>query len=377
MFWRRKGISFFVTGLERSVGGIASANRNVRAALAELAEESGERLSVHILHEPYTNKIDTLAYGGWRSLMALNIIVALATKRLVVFDHVHLAAPLVAAVNLPRRLRAKTVIFAHGSESWKRVKPISVRAFRSADLVLANSHYTFTHMSETFNGFQGQVCPLGLPPQFPLTHSRPQRSTLRPVLVAADGNRRQLGPRAMLLVGRMEASEREKGHRELIAVLPKVCAKVPEAELVFVGGGSDAEEIGRIAATSPVASNIFLPGEVNDNVLKELYDAAYAYVMPSRQEGFGLVYLEAMNRALPCLACHDDGGADVVMDGVTGMLVHQPIDKVKLTEDIIALLSDPRRARAMGIAGWRRLHSEFTSEAHKQRVLHALCTLGL
>lgn len=377
MFGRRKGISFFVTGLERSVGGIASANRNVRVALAELAEESGERLSVHVLHEPYRNEHNTIAYGGWRWPMAFNIITALATKRLVVFDHVHLAAPLAAAANLSRRLRAKTVIFAHGSESWKRVKPISVRAFRSADLVLANSHYTFSHMSETFNGFQGQVCPLGLPSQFPFTHSRPQRSTLRPVLVAADGSRRQLGPRAMLLVGRMEASEREKGHRELIAVLPKVRAKVPEAELLFVGGGCDAEEIGRIATTSPVASSIFLPGEVNDSLLRELYAAAYAFVMPSRQEGFGLVYLEAMNYALPCLACHDDGGADVVVDGVTGILVQQPIDKIQLTENIIALLSDPGRARAMGIAGWRRLRSEFTSDAHKERVLDALKTLSI
>jgi phosphatidylinositol alpha-1,6-mannosyltransferase len=176
----------------------------------------------------------------------------------------------------------------------------------------------------------------------------------------------------MLLVGRMDAGEREKGHRELMAILPIVRKKVPDAELVFVGDGSDAHEIARIAAASTSSSHIFLPGRVDDTFLAELYRSAYAYVMPSRQEGFGLVHLEAMNYALPCVACMDDGAADVVVDGETGLLLRQPLDERELSEAIVGLLSNPDRARAMGVAGWRRLNAEFTAAAHQDRVAAAL-----
>lgn len=370
-------ITLFATGIARSDGGVAAANRNVLAALERLAASQDCALDVRILHEPAGTvrrvaeggaRVSERAYGGDKHAMALAIARAIISSRLVVFDHAHLATPLAALGRLPRRLRARTAICAHGSESWKRIKPISIEAFRTADMTLTNSQYTLDRMRETFSGFTGVACPLGLPPQFELTPAPPERSVVRPVLTAADGTERALGERAMLLVGRMDAGEQKKGHRELILALPRVLEQVPEAELVFVGGGSDAESIARIARASSAAARIFLPGRVGDDVLTALYGAAYAYVMPSRQEGFGLVYLEAMNHALPCLACHEDGAADVVADGETGVLIGQPIDQNELTAAIVGMLSDFVRARALGEAGWRRLNEHFTAAAHQARV---------
>jgi phosphatidylinositol alpha-1,6-mannosyltransferase len=374
-------ITMFATGIARSDGGIAAANRNVLAALEWLAARQDCALDVRILHEPAGTvrrvavsgaRVYERAYGGGKYAMALAIARAIAGSRLVVFDHVHLATPLVALGHLPRRLRARAAICAHGSESWKRIKPVCIETFRMADLTLTNSEYTLRRMRETFVGFTGIACPLGLPPQFALTAAPPERSIVGPVLTAADGTKRAIGERAMLLVGRMDAGEQEKGHRELIAALPSVLEQVPEAELVFVGGGSDAESIARIASASPAAARIFLPGRVDDNVLTALYGAAFAYIMPSRQEGFGLVYLEAMNHALPCLACHEDGAADVVADHETGVLIAQPIDQNELVAAIVGLLSDPVRARTLGEAGWRRLNEHFTAAAHQSRIEAAL-----
>ena len=132
-------------------------------------------------------------------------------------------------------------------------------------------------------------------------------------------------------------------HRELIAALPSVRSAIPGRSCIR-GGGSDAEEIARIAAVSSSASHIFLAGRVDDAVLNKLYGAAYAFVMPSRQEGFGLVYLEAMNQALPCLACREDGAADVVVDGKTGILVGQPLIEQELVQALV-----PAAVRS----GWR------------------------
>lgn len=374
----------FATGISRSDGGIAAANRNVLAAMERVSERIGAALDVHILHEPTGTvhrafesgaRIMEKSHGGNRYTIGIAIARALLRSRLVLFDHVHLAAPLAVLSVMPGLVRAKTVICAHGSESWKRIKPASILAFQTADLTLANSNYTLKNMRRTFNGFTGQACPLGLPPQFILTPSPPPRCAKRPVLRAADGTERAISDRTMLLVGRMDPAEQEKGHRELISLWPRVCREVADADLVFVGGGGDAQALAQIAASSPAAGRIFLPGRVDDHQLSELYAAAYAYVMPSRQEGFGLVYLEAMNHALPCLACQEDGAADVVVDGETGLLVKQPIDEDELTAAVVYLLSDPTRARELGKAGWRRLNDHFTAEAHRSRVETALVNL--
>ncbi|QYJ00064.1 glycosyltransferase family 4 protein [Thalassovita mediterranea] len=376
-----RAITFFATGITLSDGGIASANRNVLAALERMAARHECVLNVRILHEPSEicrrvadsgARVFKRAYSGKKHAMAPSIVSALASSRLVVFDHVHLATPLAMLSHLTRLRNTRTAICAHGSESWKRLKPISEKAFRAADLILANSDYTLRHMRETIDGFNGINCPLGLPPHFALTPAPPARNTETLTLRAADGTERKIGKRAMLLVARMDAGEQEKGHRELIAAMPDILERVQAAELIFVGGGSDSAAIAEIAAASSAAAHIYLTGHISSAELAKLYSAAYAYTMPSRQEGFGLVYLEAMNYALPCLACHDDGAADVVADGKTGVLISQPIDQQELTDAAVALLSNPARAKSLGEAGWRRLNDQFTAAAHQARLQAAL-----
>lgn len=358
-------IEFFATGFRRSMGGIASANRNIYEGLNEVAAEYGARVRTHVLHEPVMSSYLERAYAGAKYRFAFELVFAAPRAVLFVFDHVGLARPILF---LPRAIRPPIVICAHGSESWKRVTRTSINIFRSADLVLTNSNYTLEKMRDRFNDFAGVACPLGLSPQFRLNQSPPQREITRSVLRAADGYCRPIGSRAMLLVGRMDARERQKGHREMLNVFPAVAKKIPGAQLIFAGGGDDFAALHDLARSSSFAARIFLPGPVDDSLLADLYSSAYAYVMPSRQEGFGLVYLEAMNYALPCVGCRMDGAADVVVDGETGYLVDQPVNEAQLVDILVRLLSDAECARRFGEAGWRRLHECFTADAHKARV---------
>ena len=90
--------------------------------------------------------------------------------------------------------------------------------------------------------------------------------------------------------------------------------------------------------------------------------------MPSRQEGFGLVYLEAMNFAKPCLGCHDDGAEDVIVHEETGLLVRDPKDTAELIAALRRLLGHPEEAREMGRRGFERLHENFTAAHVQQRI---------
>src|SRR5439155_6773453 len=106
------------------------------------------------------------------------------------------------------------------------------------------------------------ACPLGLPPQFAVSPEPPASLGIDIRLEAADGVTRVLGSRVLLLVGRMDACEREKGHRELLAVLPALIARFTGTQLVFAGGGSDLGELRAAAQTSPAAASVFLTGQI-------------------------------------------------------------------------------------------------------------------
>lgn len=368
----RQRIVFCATGALRTAGGIASNNRNILMALREVARAEQLALDVLVLHEK--DEADNgetgndFLYRPFRSntlRFAGAMAVAMRCCRLLVFDHVHLALPL---LGLPRVFLPPIVMFAHGSESWRRIRPMSIKLFRRADRVLTNSYYTLRRMQAVFDAFDGKACPLGLPPQSPLQAAIPTRDEEPVSVPSADGTERLLGQRVLILVGRMDPEEREKGHRELIQVLPRLRAAFPDVQLLFVGPGQDRGGLCEFARERGVGDAVLMTGAVSDDRLAQLYRRSYAMVMPSRQEGFGLVYLEAMNWAKPCIACFDDGGGEVVVDGETGFLVRQPLDLDDLYAALARLLADPDGARAMGEAGWWRLHKHYTAAMYQERL---------
>ena len=101
----------------------------------------------------------------------------------------------------------------------------------------------------------------------------------------------------------MEILERYKGHAEMLAAFPLVASSHPQAQLILAGDGNDRERLLGIARQLPSAlqSRIFMPGYVDQSLLERLYQACFAFALPSRGEGFGLVYLEAMAAGSPAL----------------------------------------------------------------------------
>jgi phosphatidylinositol alpha-1,6-mannosyltransferase len=93
--------------------------------------------------------------------------------------------------------------------------------------------------------------------------------------------------------------------------------------------------------------------------------------MPSRQEGFGLVYAEAMWHGLPCIGSTCDAAGDVILDGETGTLVPYG-DAQAIAQAVSKLLSDPERAARIGEAGRRHAQRQFGYERFRNDVVAAL-----
>lgn len=367
-----RDLLFAMTGAQNLFGGIATSNLNVLRALIELAEERDCRLTVYSFLENDSDRpcfapawMRFKGFDGSKFRFVWKLLSVAAMRPTFVFDHVTLALPLLplAAAGL-----IETVIFAHGSESWKRLRYTSRWSFQYAALCLTNSHFTLKKVHEQISTLKAVACPLGLSPDF-ILKKEIRHTDAEPIeLEAADGRIRHLGRHCLLLVARMNPSERLKGHRALINIMPGLLQEFPEAQLVFPGPGDDRPNLQQLARITGVAHTVFFPGFVTTQFLRLLYRHCYAFVMPSRQEGFGLAYLEAMNYAKPCVGCFDQGAEDVIVHGETGYLVHDPDDRGELLETLRILLRDSTSACMLGKRGFERLHQHFTANQYQRRI---------
>jgi phosphatidyl-myo-inositol dimannoside synthase len=272
----------------------------------------------------------------------------------ILFCHLGLAR---VQHGVPARLRRPYAVFLHGIEAWQALDDTLRWALSAAELRIANSRYTAARVREAHPGVgRIDICPLALPSAPGSVHEESAPFTI--------------GPHVVLVVGRMIAAEAYKGHDQLIDAWPLVVTAVPDAQLVIVGDGDDASRLKQKALANPAAAGILFTGFVSRGVLEGLYARAALFALPSRGEGFGLVYLEAMAHRLPCVASIHDAAGEVVIDGETGRLVDQS-DIDTLAGTIIDLLGDDAQRRRLGGAGWARVAKEFTFERFSDRV-HAL-----
>jgi phosphatidyl-myo-inositol dimannoside synthase len=200
------------------------------------------------------------------------------TGTLVVVLHLHLlpvAWPLVA-----RGARLLPVLI--GIEAWRPHGRLRQRMLARATRALAISSHTareFVRANPGLAALPIDVCHPAVPPLAPPGAS--------PV---------SSHPPFALIVGRMSQEERYKGHDLLIDVWPKVRIGVPAARLVVAGGGDDIGRLRQRVHDAGLDTAIEFTGPVSAEELAALYRDAACFVLPSRNEGFGFVLLEAMSR---------------------------------------------------------------------------------
>ena len=134
-----------------------------------------------------------------------------------------------------------------------------------------------------------------------------------------------------------------KGVRHIIEALSLV--QRPDVKL-FICGSGDEKFYGQLAELKRVRDRIiFVPHSSN---LWEYYAASDIFVLPTIYEPFGLVIVEAMASGLPVITSRVAGAADLIIDGVNGLLLRAPSDVNGLAARIELLLSDAGLRNAMG-----------------------------
>jgi asparagine synthase (glutamine-hydrolysing) len=174
----------------------------------------------------------------------------------------------------------------------------------------------------------------------------------------------------LLTVARLGSSERAKGIDHVLAALPRVKAHFPSVRYHIGGIGDDMPRLQALAEALGVADAVEFLGYVPDESLPQRMSGVDAFVMPSRKEGFGIVFIEALACGVPVIACGLEGSRDALMDGRLGLLV-DPTVPGELERAIIAVLAgghgprDGQRLRAAVLA-------EFGIDRYRKLVRDAL-----
>jgi len=253
-------------------------------------------------------------------------------------------------------------------EVWEPLSILRRGALRNADLVIAPTNDTANHVAtqQDVPRERIRVLPWALDPQFEaLLAGEPA-----PALPANFPS-----GRIILTVGRWCADERYKGMDTLITALPRLLMEWPDVQLVAVGEGDDQEWLEQMADGRGVRRRVHFLSGLSYAEIAACYQACEIFALPSRGEGFGLVYLEAMACGKPVIGGAHGGAPEVIDDGKTGYLV-QHGDTGQLATSLEALLANPELGREMGARGRERVEREFRFNVFAKslkKILRDLC----
>lgn len=299
-------------------GGIAAFNRDLLGSIAAAPDCAGVVAVPRVVSAPHPATPPNIRFVSAAAGGKLRFIRAALAEGLgghydlLVVGHINLA-PLGALLGLFRRRPSLLLIF--GVDAWTPHKSSLVKAsigrFRS---IVSISQVT-TRRFAAWSGADASLVRL-LPCCVDLRRFRPGPKPLH--------LEERLGLKGRIVVmtlGRLASEERFKGFDEIIEVLPALVKRIPNISYLICGEGSDRSRLESKVQVLGLESRVVFAGFVPEEQKADYYHLADAYVMPSRGEGFGIVFLEALACGLPVLGSVADGSREALLDGALGHLV--------------------------------------------------------
>jgi phosphatidyl-myo-inositol dimannoside synthase len=329
-------------------GGIQSYVKDIFRAYLSLPETSSNhtRTDVFLLRDapgcnnPFdTGKIDfhyLKKQSAWQGRLNLAItlfryLVKHRPKR-VFCGHIKLA-PLVKMLCQP--LGIPYTVLTYGKEVWQRLPDSQRKAIAQASSIWTISRYSRDRLTQAneIDLNKVKILPCVVDGEIFKPGEKPAELIERYQLYKNQ---------VLMTVARLWSGDIYKGVDVTIRALPQILSVFPDVKYLIIGRGDDRPRLEQLAKDLDISDRIVFAGFVPTQELVAHYQVADAYIMPS-QEGFGIVYLEAMACGIPVLSGDADGSAEPLQDGRLGWRVpHRDPDAVAAACLEILNNRDPR-----------------------------------
>lgn len=212
-------------------------------------------------------------------------------------------------------------VLTYGKEVWEPLPTKYQKALHNADQIWTISRYSRDQacLANALNPKQFEMLPCMVNGEQFTPGPKPQHLIERYGLENS---------RVLMTVARLWKGDPYKGVDVTIRALSQIAQVFPDVKYLVIGRGDDQPRLQQLAQDLGVSDRVVFAGFVPTEELVEHYRVCDGYVMPS-QEGFGIVYLEAMACEKPVIAGDSDGSADPLQDGKLGWQVpHRNVDAV-------------------------------------------------
>jgi len=273
-------------------------------------------------------------------------------------DLIHAHAPLPcghAAMLLSRELSVPYLVSVHGLDAFSTVqvtgkagewcRRISQRIYRSASRVICVSECV---REQVLAGTSGNCRTTVVYNSVDPTLFTPSSDTAQ---ASADTN-----SLSILSIGNLIPI---KGHEHLIRAAASLAAEFPSLRWEIIGDGPERQRLQALADELRVSDRVRFLGRQSRTQVADALRRCTIFVLPSRYEALGCVYLEAMSTGKPAIGCRNQGIAEVIRHGRNGLLVG-PDNQEELKHAISTLLRDEPGRRKMSIAARETILNKFT-----------------
>jgi glycosyltransferase involved in cell wall biosynthesis len=332
--------TFFLTVFSGQ-GGIERFNRAILLALQRVNTSNNFHLTASVVYDEtptnqnYFPASQIQTYRGNKLFFLLREALRIFKKEVWIIGHLNLA-PLGI-------LRKKIfpsqplILICHGIEVFSPLKGVKRRLLHKADKILAVSQYTKDQLIQLQHVPEHRidVFPNTLDPFFklPTSFEKPDYLLTR---YAIDQH-----VKILFTLSRMNAEEGYKGYDQVIKIIPSLLKEGIQVKYILAGKADDGEKrrIKELIHELHLESHVCLAGFIKEEEIIDHYLLSDLFVMPSKGEGFGIVYLEALACGVPVIAGNKDGSTEALQYGKLGKLVN-PDDKEEILEAVKELLEN-------------------------------------
>jgi phosphatidylinositol alpha-1,6-mannosyltransferase len=307
-----------------TTGGIQKMTRTLGHALNQVALKNSWNFDMYSAYDANQDLMQqylpTESFKGFsanRSVFAIKAVKKGIKTEVVILTHINLAV--VGLIIKKINPKCQVWLIAHGIEVWRPLSFLQRGLLNACDKIICVSNFTKEKMLSLHNSNPNKYTVLNnaVDPFMPLPSA-----FVKPAHLLSKHNLTADNPIIYTLT-RLANSEQYKGHDQVIKIFGKIRSRFPGVKYILSGQYDSTEEIRikKLIASVGAEDDIILTGFIAEKDIPDYFLLADVFVLPSKKEGFGIVFIEALACGLPVICGNSDGSIDAIRNGELGLAI--------------------------------------------------------